>query len=42
VAFLQDVLEGTANAPWLWWAATLVVIVLLLILGLRLLGLLPD
>jgi len=42
VGFFQDVLDGTANAPWLWWAAALVVIVVLLILGLRLLGVFPE
>ena len=42
VGFFQDVLTGTANAPWLWWAVALVVIVVLLVLGLRLLGVFPD
>lgn len=38
----QDVLEGTAGAPWLWWAVALVLLVGLLVLGLKLLGLFPD
>lgn len=42
LGFFQDVLEGTANAPWLWWGVALVVIVVLILLGMRLLGLFPD
>ena len=42
VGYFEDVLSGTATAPWLWWAAALVVIVVLLVLGMRLLGLFPD
>lgn len=38
----SDVLEGTQGAPWLWWAAALVVLLALLILGMRLLGLFPE
>lgn len=38
----SDVLEGTQGAPWLWWLAALVVLVGLLLLGMKLLGLLPD
>lgn len=36
------VLEGTQAAPWLWWAAALVVLIALLLVGLRLLGLFPE
>lgn len=42
VGFFDDVLAGTANAPWLWWALALVVIVILLLVGMRLLGILPE
>jgi len=42
VGFFQDVLEGTAAAPWLWWAVALVAILALLLLGMKLLGLFPD
>lgn len=42
VGFAQDILEGTANAPWIWWAAALVLILALLLLGMKLLGLFPD
>lgn len=42
MGYVEDVLAGTANAPWLWWAAALILILLLLILGMRLLGLMPD
>jgi uncharacterized membrane protein len=37
-----DVLNGTEGAPWLWWLAALVVLVLALVLGMRLLGLFPE
>jgi hypothetical protein len=37
-----DVVHGTAGAPWLWWAASLVVIVLILLGALKLMGLFPE
>ncbi|HET6405970.1 MAG TPA: hypothetical protein VFH78_15105 [Candidatus Thermoplasmatota archaeon] len=42
MAWFQEVLQGTASAPWLWWAVTLVVLLLLLLGGLKLLGLFPE
>lgn len=42
VGYVDDVLAGTADAPWLWWAAALVVILGLLVLGMKLLGLFPE
>lgn len=42
VGLAEDVLTGTAGAPWVWWVAALVVLVGLLVLGLKLLGLFPD
>lgn len=42
VGYLDDVLSGTANAPWLWWVVALVVILGLLLLGMKLLGLFPE
>lgn len=41
-AWWSNVMEGTAGAPWVWWAASLVVIVLLLLGALKLMGLFPD
>lgn len=38
----SDVLEGTQGAPWLWWAAALVVLLGLLLLGMKLFGLFPE
>jgi hypothetical protein len=35
-----DLFSGTA--PWLWWAAALLVMVGLLLLGLKVLGLFPE
>lgn len=37
-----DVVHGTAGAPWVWWAVSLVVILLILLGALKLLGLFPD
>ena len=37
-----DVVHGTAGAPWLWWAVALVVLVLVLLGGMKLLGLWPE
>ena len=37
-----DLFAGTEAAPWLWWGAALVVILLLLALGLKALGLWPE
>jgi uncharacterized membrane protein len=42
VGYFDDVLAGTATAPWLWWVVALVVLVGLLLLGLKMLGLLPE
>lgn len=38
----QDVVDGTQGAPWVWWALALVVMLVLLLLGMRLLGLFPE
>jgi len=36
-----DNFTGAAGAPWLWWAAALVVLLALLLLGMKALGLFP-
>jgi hypothetical protein len=36
-----DQFTGAGAAPWLWWAAALVVLLALLLLGMKALGLLP-
>jgi hypothetical protein len=38
----NDVLQGTAGAPWLWWAVALVVMVALLLVAMKALGLFPE
>jgi hypothetical protein len=38
----SDVVQGTASAPWLWWAVALVAIVALLLLAMKVLGLFPE
>lgn len=42
MGFFQDVLEGTASAPWLWWALALIGLLALILLGMKLLGAFPD
>lgn len=42
MGWADTVLESTGGAPWLWWAAALVVLLGLLLLGMKLLGLFPD
>ena len=42
MGFFQEVLDGTAAAPWVWWLVALVVLLGLLLGGLKLLGLLPE
>lgn len=37
-----DYLGGAVNAPWLWWAVALVVLLGLLLGALKLMGLFPD
>lgn len=37
-----DIFTGTQAAPWLWWAIALVLILLLLLGGMKLLGLFPE
>lgn len=37
-----DLFSGTQAAPWLWWGLALVVLLILLLLGLKMLGLLPE
>lgn len=37
-----DIFTGTQAAPWLWWAMALVLIILLLLGGMKLLGLFPE
>lgn len=37
-----DVVHGTAGAPWVWWAVSLVVILALLLGAMKLLGLFPE
>jgi hypothetical protein len=36
-----DQFAGSQAAPWVWWAAALVVLVALLLLGMKALGLFP-
>jgi hypothetical protein len=36
-----DNFTGASGAPWLWWAAALVVLLALLLLGMKALGLFP-
>lgn len=42
VSWADVVLEGARAAPWLWWGLALVVLIVLLLLGMRLLGLFPE
>lgn len=42
MGFFEDVLEGTAAAPWVWWLLALIVLLALLLGGLKLLGLFPE
>lgn len=42
VGFWDDVLHGTAGAPWVWWLVALVVLVVLLAGAMKLFGLWPD
>ncbi|HUR69252.1 MAG TPA: hypothetical protein VM370_08395 [Candidatus Thermoplasmatota archaeon] len=42
VGWVDAILGGTGGAPWLWWLVALVVIIGLLLLGMRMLGLLPK
>lgn len=37
-----DVVHGTAGAPWVWWAVSLVVILLVLLAAMKMLGLFPE
>jgi len=36
-----DNFTGASGAPWIWWAAALVIVLFLLLLGMKALGLLP-
>jgi len=38
----QDVINATQGAPWLWWAAALLVLVVAFLLIMKAFGLLPD
>lgn len=37
-----DYLGGAANAPWVWWAVALLVLLGILLGAMKLLGLFPD
>lgn len=38
----SDYVGGVADAPWLWWAVALIVLVALLLGAMKLLGLFPE